>query len=208
MPCLWNTYDYVKTLVPEASIVGSNYVDTGSRYLRQNLYELLNLRAFNISTCCIKIVSFNVWVRCFEWNFKGTLWNSTQNILPIHGKICNLFNCENWRALRYKSSYAFLEHPLLHDLCLKIKQPESSMRRYQRIYCIIYTTGYDEQFNSAHENETSRTFKHHMVSSQCVACSYGENISLSQCKKGVSKRVSILTLNHQYIVVIFIDFVG
>ena len=32
----------------------------------------------------IKSTSFNVWVRYFEWNFKGTLWNSTQNILPIH----------------------------------------------------------------------------------------------------------------------------
>ena len=35
----------------------------------------------------MKIVCFNVWVRYFEWNFKGTLWNSTQNILPIHWKI-------------------------------------------------------------------------------------------------------------------------
>ena len=33
---------------------------------------------------CIKTLSFNVWVRYFVWNFKGDLWNSTQNILPIH----------------------------------------------------------------------------------------------------------------------------
>ena len=171
--------------MPEAGIVGSNYIDTGIRYLRQNLFELLNLRAFDIATNCIKIVSLNLWVRCFVWNFKGTLWNSTQNILPIHWKICNLFNCENLRALTFKSSYEFLEYPLPYDLCLKTKQPESSIRRYQRVYCIIYTTGYDEQFNSAHENETSRTFKPHMVSSQSVACSYGEKISLGQCKKDV-----------------------
>ena len=35
------------------------------------------------SQCCIKIISFNVWVRYFLWNFRGYLWNSTQNILLI-----------------------------------------------------------------------------------------------------------------------------
>ena len=40
------------------------------------------------------------------WNFKGTLWNSTQNILPIHWKIWLLYNIEILRALRFKSSYA------------------------------------------------------------------------------------------------------
>ena len=30
----------------------------------------------------MKIISFNVRVRYFVWNFKGCLWNSTQNILP------------------------------------------------------------------------------------------------------------------------------
>ena len=45
------------------------------------------------------------------WNFKGTLWNSTQNILPIHWKIWLLYNIEILRALRFKSSYAFLKRP-------------------------------------------------------------------------------------------------
>ena len=45
------------------------------------------------------------------WNFKGTLWNSTQNILPIHWKIWFLYNIEILRALRFKSSYAFLKRP-------------------------------------------------------------------------------------------------
>ena len=49
----------------------------------KNAYELLNSRALNISTL-YKIASCNVWVRSIAWNFKGTLWNSTQNILPIH----------------------------------------------------------------------------------------------------------------------------
>ena len=47
------------------------------------------------------------------WNFKGTLWNSTQNILPIHWKIWLLFNIEILRALRFKSSYVLLKHPLV-----------------------------------------------------------------------------------------------
>ena len=45
------------------------------------------------------------------WNFKGYLWNSTQNILPIHWKINLLWNIEILRALRVKSSYAFLKRP-------------------------------------------------------------------------------------------------
>ena len=47
------------------------------------------------------------------WNFKGTLWNSTQNILPIHWKIWLLYNIEILRALRFKSSYALLKRPLV-----------------------------------------------------------------------------------------------
>ena len=45
------------------------------------------------------------------WNFKGTLWNSTQNILPKHWKIWILYNIEILRALGFKSSYAFLKRP-------------------------------------------------------------------------------------------------
>ena len=61
--------------------------------------------------CFIKDLSFNVWVRYFVWNFKGTLWNSTQNILPIHWNIWLLYNIEMLRALRFKSSYALLKRP-------------------------------------------------------------------------------------------------
>ena len=55
-----------------------NVNDTlGGRF--KNAYELLNLRALKFQSF-IKIISFNVWVRYFVWNFKGYLWNSTQNI--------------------------------------------------------------------------------------------------------------------------------
>ena len=69
----------------------------------KNAFELLNLRAIKIQ-CCIK-----VWVKYFVWNFKGYLWNSTQNIIPIHWKMWILFTGENLRALRFKSSYVFLK---------------------------------------------------------------------------------------------------
>ena len=36
--------------------------------------------------------------KIFVWNFKGYLWNSTQNIWPIHWKMWILFTCENFRA--------------------------------------------------------------------------------------------------------------
>ena len=45
------------------------------------------------------------------WNFKGTLWNSTQNIFPIRWKIWFLCNIAILRALRFKSPYAFLKRP-------------------------------------------------------------------------------------------------
>ena len=45
----------------------------------------------------------------FVWNFQGTLWNSTQNILPKHWKLWFLYNTEILRALRLKNAYAFLK---------------------------------------------------------------------------------------------------
>ena len=59
----------------------------------------------------IKSTSFNVRVRYFVWNFKGTVWNSTQNILPIHWKIWFLYNTEILKAPRFKSPYAFWTPP-------------------------------------------------------------------------------------------------
>ena len=48
---------------------------------------------------CIKCTPFNKWTWYFVWNFKGTLWNSTQNILPIHWKMCILYGGQIVRAL-------------------------------------------------------------------------------------------------------------
>ena len=67
--------------------------------------ELLNFR-FSLN-----YPSFNVWVRYPAWNFKGYLWNSTQNVSPIQWKMWYLYNIENFRALKFKSSNGFLKPP-------------------------------------------------------------------------------------------------
>ena len=66
----------------------------------KNIYELLNLRALKFSTLQ-KIASFSAWVRYFVWNFKGTLWNSTQNILPIHRKTSNFRIQLKWKCYHF-----------------------------------------------------------------------------------------------------------
>ena len=57
-------------------------MDQGPRGRFKNTYEW------------IKFKSFNIWVRYFVWNFKGTLWNSTQNILLVH-----------WYPLKFHTKY-------------------------------------------------------------------------------------------------------
>ena len=47
------------------------------------------------------------------WNFKGYLWNSTQNIIPIHWKIQFVYNFEILGDFRFKSSCAFFKWPLI-----------------------------------------------------------------------------------------------
>ena len=72
----WNT-------MPDTTIWGGGGGGGGGRF--KNTYELLNLRALKISMLYKNHI--NVWVRYFVWNFKRYLWNSTQNILPIHWKM-------------------------------------------------------------------------------------------------------------------------
>ena len=61
-----------------------NWVIRGGRF--KNAYELLNLRALKISIL-YKNHAFQCMSMISVWNFKGYLWNSTQNILPIHWKM-------------------------------------------------------------------------------------------------------------------------
>ena len=48
-----------------------------------------------------------------------------QNILPIHWKIWLLYNIEILRALRFKSSYAFLKRPLALHYSQEANDPPS-----------------------------------------------------------------------------------
>ena len=76
----------------------------------KNTYELLNLGAHKF-LLKIKCTSFNIWARYFVWTFKGSLWNSTQNILPIYWKRRFSFSVGNLRAPRCTSSKVFLNPP-------------------------------------------------------------------------------------------------
>ena len=81
-------------------------------------------------------------MRYFVWNFKGTLWNSTQNILPIHWKIWFLYNIEILRALRFKSSYAFLKRPPDHDAAHVVRvETRATLKRKCRHFDEILITG-------------------------------------------------------------------
>ena len=71
-----------------------------------------------------------VWVRYFVRNFKGTLWNSTQNILPIHWKIGFLFTGENLRALIFKCFQVFLNAPLVAIILLGLIVPRRFLLSY------------------------------------------------------------------------------
>ena len=62
---------------------------------------------------CMKFASFDVWVRYFAWNFKGILWNSTQNISPIYWKMCTLLSSGTLIAPRFMSTLSFLNTPLM-----------------------------------------------------------------------------------------------
>ena len=92
-------FSIIPVLFVKASQIGIQRLTLGTIFLTQ-MSEVLKFQLY-----IKKIVSFNVWVRYFVWNFKGTLWNSTQNILPIHWRMWILFTVEYFRALRFKSSY-------------------------------------------------------------------------------------------------------
>ena len=72
-----------------------------------------------ILICYVVLVQVMAWhqmtrgVRIFCVEFQRYIWKST-NSLPIHRKIRLLYNIEILRALRFKSSYAFLKCAPVH----------------------------------------------------------------------------------------------
>ena len=67
----------------------ASWVIPASRGHLKHVYKLEIWDRLNFKYL-VKIASFNVLIRYFVWNFKGSLWNSTQNILPMHWKMCSL----------------------------------------------------------------------------------------------------------------------
>ena len=68
--------------------------------LFKNTYELLNLSALKYLPVN-KIYIFHCIGKIFCVEFQRYLWNSTQNILPIHWKIWFVCNIEILKALRF-----------------------------------------------------------------------------------------------------------
>ena len=119
----------------------------GERF--KNTYELFQ-ELFKCQ-CCIKIASFNVWVRYSVWNFKGPLWNSTQNILPMHWKMCILFTGEILKSFRFSlfetppwihihyrvTRFDVCVGPQLHSKAKPNRIKKISRPRYRSPFCDI-----------------------------------------------------------------------
>ena len=63
--------------------------------LMTSQFQVIVTRTQKMKT--VKCIFCGVWVQNFAWNFKGPLWNFTQNFEPIHRKICILRGVKNWR---------------------------------------------------------------------------------------------------------------
>ena len=105
--CYFANWLFTSSVKPFTAVRKLEIARPGGRF--KNTHELLNLGVPKM-LCLYRILSFNVWARYHVWNFKGTLWNSTHNIFPIHWKICILYSDEILTALRFISSWVFLKH--------------------------------------------------------------------------------------------------
>ena len=88
---------------------------SGGRF--KNACELLNLQRG------IKVTSFNVCVRYFVWNFKGTLWNFTQNISPAHWNICFYSHVKIHEFLDLRTRERFWNAPMVSFQCVNSYKP-------------------------------------------------------------------------------------
>ena len=68
-------------------------------------FDIQELLHFHVTLKCTS------WVKYFMWNFKGYLWNCTQNMFPIHWDIRFWYSIEILRALGYQISSMFVETP-------------------------------------------------------------------------------------------------
>ena len=97
------------TLVQDAVLLGSIYWQNfgiigngnligfpGARLTTAFDVRIQSYRNFTQKLKAVKCIFCGVWVQNFVWNFKGHLWNFTQNFEPIHHKICNYRGVKNF----------------------------------------------------------------------------------------------------------------
>ena len=88
-----------------------------------------------------------MWVIYFGWNFKGILWNSTQNIFPMHWKILQCWNFKSswiWRAHTcfWKASPTFGTCTGGISVSLKMHcfiQNDTENGRHNRVFVQVYS---------------------------------------------------------------------
>ena len=80
----------------------SNSNPTWWRHQIKTFSALLDFSAGN-SPVISKFLSQRPVTLSFDVFFKGSLWNSTQNILPIHWKMCSLLTSDIFQAPRLMS---------------------------------------------------------------------------------------------------------
>ena len=79
-------------------LLGLGEIDTlGPGRHFKNTYKLLKLRALEILMSYWYHI-FQCMGKIFCVEYKGTLWNSTQNIIHIYWKMCILFRGENFKS--------------------------------------------------------------------------------------------------------------
>ena len=72
----------------------------------------------------VKCIFCGAWVQKFVWNFKGALWNFTQNFEPIHRKICILW------GVKTLTTYDILSYDILSLSGTGTRVPERQQRKH------------------------------------------------------------------------------
>ena len=93
---------------------------TGPRLTKAYDVTIQRYRNSHAKMKTIKCTFCGVWVHNFVWNFKGTLWNFTQNFEPIQRKIFILRGVKNFTTydiLELWHLKSLWDGPLTHFHC-------------------------------------------------------------------------------------------
>ena len=107
----------------------------------KNAHKLVNLRTLKFSLLnTLHIFQYMGKIFCVE------LWNSTQNVSPIHWRIRFLYHVEYLRTLRFMSSKLFFKSPLdLIYICVYLL--ETSLKHFNTNHNLICDSNYYETHN-------------------------------------------------------------